>query len=101
MKIPCILTSLQPILADVQKTNKLFETKNVDKIKLLDDMTLIFKSILSKLVLSTCKADPLNCTIEDYLNPIRYLGYSFKSKISEFKSETCLSQMEEYNLRQQ
>ena len=68
--------------------------KNVDK--LLDDLTLIF----SKFLLPTCKADALNCTIEDYLNPRPYLGYLFESIISELKSETLFSQTEEHNLRQ-
>ena len=62
--------------------------KNVDKVKLLDYLTLTFKSIFSKLILPSCKTDPLNCTIDDYLNPIPYLGYLFESNISELKSET-------------
>ena len=82
---------MQPILVDVQKTNNLFESKNVDKVELLDDLTLIFKSIVSKLVLPTCKADPLNCTIGDFQNSRPYLGYLFESKISELKSEISLS----------
>ena len=51
----------------------------MDKFKLLDDLTVIFKSIFSKLVLPTSKADPLNCTIDDYRNPRPYLGYLFES----------------------
>ena len=62
----------------MQKTNKLFESKNVEKVKLMDDLTLIFKSIFSKLVIPTCMADPLNCNIDDYLNPRPYLGYLFE-----------------------
>ena len=78
MKKPCILTFRQPILADVQKINKLFELRNVDKVKLLDDLMLIFKSIFSKFVLPTCRAHPLNCTIDDNTNLMPYLGYLFE-----------------------
>ena len=73
----------------------------MDKVKLLGDFALIFKSNISKLVLPTCKADPLNCTIDDYLKPRPYIGYFFESKISELKPETSLSQAEEHNLSQE
>ena len=56
----------------------------MDKAKLLDDLILIF----SKLVLPTCEANSLNCTIYDYLNARPYLGYLFELIISELKSET-------------
>ena len=73
-----ILLFLQPILTEVQRTNILFESKNVDKMKLLDDLLMLFKTIFTKLVLPTCKADPLTCKIEDYLDPKAYLGYQFE-----------------------
>ena len=62
----------------MQKTNKLFESIKVDEVKLLDDLILTFKSIYSKLVLPNRKAYPLNCTIDDYLNPKHFLGYIFE-----------------------
>ena len=49
----------------MQITNKLFELKDVDKVILLND--LIFISSLFS-VLPGCKADPLNCTMDDYVN---------------------------------
>ena len=51
-------------------------------------------------VLSTYKADPLNCTVDRYRNPRSYLGCLFEQKISEFKTELPSSQTEERNLRQ-
>ena len=72
----------------------MLESQNVDKVKLLDNLMLIFESIISKLFLPICKADPLNCTIDDYLNPRPYLGYLFDSEISEHKPEPPLSQSE-------
>ena len=57
----------------MQKTNKLFESNNSDKEKLLTDFILILYSNYSKLVLPTCMADLINCTINNYLNPRPYL----------------------------
>ena len=64
----------------MQTTKKLFESRNADYVKLLDDLTLIFEPIFSKLVLPTCKGDPLNFSIDDYLNPKPYLQHLFEPK---------------------
>lgn len=93
------LSFLQPILTEVQKTNKLFESKSIDKVKLLDDLVMLFKSIGKKLVLPTCKADLFTCTIEDYLDSKPYLGYLFETKINDLRTKHLLSQSEENMLR--
>ena len=45
-------------------------------------------------------ADPLNRTLDDYLNPRSYLGYLVESKISKLKSEPPVLQTEELEWRQ-
>ena len=45
-----ILFFVRPLLTEVRRTNVLFESKNVDKMKLLDDLLMLFKTIFSKLV---------------------------------------------------
>ena len=75
-----ILLFLQPILTEVQRTNILFESKNVDKMKLLDDLLMLLKTIFTKLILPTCKADPLTCKIKDYLDPKAYLDTNLNQK---------------------
>ena len=61
------------------------------KLLILYDLTLIFKSIFSEFVLPTCKADMLNCAIDDFHNPRPNLGYLFESIISKLKSDAFLS----------
>ena len=67
--------------------------------KLLDDLLMLLKTVFSKLVPPTCKADALTCTIEDYLDPRAYLGYQFEGKVADMKSKGLLSQIEESNMR--
>ena len=44
---------LNPVLIEVQPANKLFEAKNVEKVKLLNELILLITSIGKKLVLPT------------------------------------------------
>ena len=60
---------------------------------------MLLKTVFTKLVLPACKADPLTCTNEDYLNPKAYLDYQFESKVADVKFKGLLSQTEESNMR--
>lgn len=63
------LLFLHPVLDDIQRVNKVFESSNADQTKLFDDLTLLIKSIASKLILPTSRVDPLVSNIEEYLDP--------------------------------
>lgn len=93
------LLFLNPVLIEVQQVNKLFESKNIEKVKLLNDLILLIKSIGKKLVLPTCNIDLLNSNIDDYLNDKPYLGYRFEIKIEELKNQNILTKVEETNIR--
>ena len=69
------LLFLHLILKLVQHLNKLFESKNIEKIKLLDELILLFETIGKRLLVPTFQADLFNCAIEEFLHPKPNLGY--------------------------
>ena len=93
------LLFLHPILKSVQHLNKLFKSKNIEKVKLLDELILLFETIGKRCVLPTFLGDLFTCTIEEFLHPKPYLGYQVESKIEELKATRLLSNDEEAHLR--
>ena len=93
------LLFLSPILTEVQQVNKLFESKNIEKVKLLNDLTMLIKSIAKKLVLSTCNIDLLNSNNEEYLDQKPYLGFRFELKIQDLKEQNKLTNTDESCIR--
>ena len=51
------LLFLLPILSDVQKVNKTFESKTIDHLKLLDQLVTLLKTIGKTLVLPTSRCN--------------------------------------------
>ena len=90
---------LNPVLIEVQQVNKLYEAKNEEKVKLLNELILLITSIGKKLVVPTCKIDILTTKVDDFLNPKPYLGYRFETKIAEMKSQGSVTNIEEYDIR--
>ena len=93
------LLFLHPILKSVQHVNKLFESKNIEKVKLLDELIQLFETIDKRLVLPTFQGDLFNCAIEEFLHPKPYLGYQVESKIEELRATRLLLNDEEVHLR--
>ena len=91
------LLFLQPILIEVQRVNKLYESKNIEKVKLLDDLILLIKSTAIDLL--TLKMYVVNENIDDYLCPNPSLGYRFEAKIDEMKQRNILTNNDESTLR--
>ena len=82
---------MQPILVEVQRVDKLFESKNIEKVKLLDDLILLIRSIGNRLILPTLKIHVINENIYDYLCPNPSLGYRFEAKIDKIKQQNILT----------
>ena len=78
---------LMPILKDVQRVNKSFESNEVDPTKLLGDITLLIKSLVQKVVLLTSNVDPLEGNVEDNLDPKPYLGHQFEKELEDLKKK--------------
>ena len=77
---------LNPVLIEVQQVNKLLEAKSVDKVKLLNELILLIKSIGKKIVLPTSNIDILITTVDYFLNPKPGVGNLFRTA-DRFKSE--------------
>lgn len=72
---------IQTIVNELQKTNKLFESENVDPTKLLDSLANLVQSISGRIINPTAKIDPLKCSIDNYIDPHPYLGYSVENEL--------------------
>lgn len=94
------LLFLKPILSEIQVVNKAFQSEKNDHVKLLNDLTIVIQGISRKLVLPSCKVDPLLNSIEDYLNPKPYLGYSFEKKIEELRKNGKINVHDEQVIRE-
>lgn len=86
---------LKPILADVNKVNKAFESNNVDPTKLLNDLVYLLQSLVEKIVVPNSGFDVFKHKIEDYINNSCYLGYLFENQLKlmvakGFKDEIIL-----------
>lgn len=80
------LLFLLPILIKVQ-INKLFQSNNSNSTKLLRDLTLLINSIAKRLILPTCRLNPILNDLTDYFDPRPYLGYRFENKIAELEQK--------------
>ena len=94
-----VLLFLHPFLFEVQRVNKLFEIKVVDKMKLLDDLTHLRKSIANKLINPSSRFDYRNSNTKEFLNPPPYLRYRYEKKIRDLSEDNKLSKQEKKVLR--
>ncbi|KAH8022181.1 hypothetical protein HPB51_022578 [Rhipicephalus microplus] len=76
------LLYLRPMLREVQRTNKAYERNDADPAKLLEDLTLLIKTVCSKVLIPMAKRDPLRQPIYGHLDPKPYLGYKFEKLAS-------------------
>lgn len=86
---------LKPILADVNKVNKTFESNNADPTKLLNDLMNLLESLIQKVVTPNTGFDLFKHKIEDYVDYKCYLGYLFENQLKimvskGFKDEDSL-----------
>lgn len=90
---------LLPLLKDVQRVNKSFESNEADPTKLLSDLVMLVKSLVKKIVIPTSTVDPLEGNFEDALDPKPYLGYAFEKEVEALR-EKGLSSQDETSLRE-
>lgn len=95
------LLFLKPILSDLQRINKMFESNDVDSCKLLNDLVVLIQSLLKQVVVPTYPVQRkyLNNDFERHLDPKPYLGYSFESKLSEIRNNRPITEQEEQTVR--
>nr|CAI5844912.1 unnamed protein product [Callosobruchus analis] len=79
------LCFLKPILSDVNRVNKNFESNSADPMKLMEDLSQLLNSLISKVTAPHSKFELFKDTIEDYFDPNCYLGYLFESQMRKMK----------------
>ncbi|CAH0400400.1 unnamed protein product [Chilo suppressalis] len=81
------LLYLLPILDEVQKVNKHFESNDRDPVKLLNDLVELVESVARRILMPTASARVNILTadnITSYLDPSPYMGFSVESGITEY-----------------
>ena len=82
-------------MSDVQRVNKMFESKTIDHLKLLDELVTLLKTIGKTLVLLSSRCNFLVDNVEEYLNAKPYLGYRFEKKIKSLIADKLITKSEE------
>ncbi|KAF0692213.1 Reverse transcriptase domain-containing protein, partial [Aphis craccivora] len=91
---------LRPVLGDVQRVNKLFESNNIDQTKLVIDLSTLVVSLSKLIVLPSFHFKPVtNGHFINHLHPMPVLGYSFENKMTELKNNGTLKANDEKVLR--
>ncbi|CAL4248430.1 unnamed protein product, partial [Meganyctiphanes norvegica] len=76
---------LIPILDQVERLNFSFESNQPDPTILLDDITMVIKSLVNRICLPAKNIDPFEGNIETALDPKPYLGHKFENKLKEMR----------------
>lgn len=77
------LLFLRPLLGEIQRVNKLFESEYVDSTKLAKELISLITLFMKLIVVPTYRCHPFKS--QDFttqLNPNPYLGYGFENKIN-------------------
>lgn len=83
----CYLLAIRPILSDVQRINKSFESNESDPTRLFQDLSMLIKSLGQKILLPNSDVDLLGSDdFDNYINRKAYLGYAAEQRISELRA---------------
>lgn len=86
---------LYPILSDINKVNKLFESKDADHTVLYNELICLINMLVNKITLPGRKIDIFKQKIQDFVDPKCYLGHRFERKICEMKEKGLPASEEE------
>lgn len=87
------LKFLKPLLSDVQKVNKMFESNDADPTLLLVELYNLLKGLSYQIVLKSDQFDPLNSCLSDFFSPTPYFNYDFE-KYLESKRDIITIEIE-------
>lgn len=94
------LLFLKPILAEVQRVNKSFESNDADPTLLLNDLKMLLFNIGNKLFVPNWENQNVDEDIQKYLNPKPYLGFQFETKMHELLRTKSITSAEEKAIRE-
>lgn len=94
------LKFLYPILEEIQKLNKSFESNTADPSKLLSDLTNMVRSIAKRFINPQCRLNPLTSNMDSYTMNNVYFGYEFEQILQSSKySEDSKQQLKQRCLK--
>lgn len=79
------LKFLKPLLSDVQKVNKMFESNDADPTLLLSELYVLVKDLCYQIVLKCDHFDPLNSCLKDFFVATPYFNYNFEKFLKSKK----------------
>ncbi|XP_039968257.1 uncharacterized protein LOC120780053 [Bactrocera tryoni] len=79
------LKFLKPLLSDVQKVNKMFESNNADPTLLQSELYVLLKNLSYQIVLKSDIFYPFNSRLEDFFVPTPYFNYNFEAFLKSKK----------------
>ncbi|CAN7986930.1 unnamed protein product [Ixodes hexagonus] len=91
------LVFVKPVLSEVQRVNKAFESNSADSLKLLSGLTLLTEGLSKKLVLPTCRVDPLSASVDAHVDLRAILGYEVEKTLQDLRKAACLKSPNEYS----
>lgn len=81
------ISFLYPILTNVNRVNKLFESKDADHSKLYNELTNLIDTLVDKIKLPTQKVDIFTENIQNYIDTNCYLGYRLETHLKTMKTK--------------
>lgn len=93
------LLFLRPLLGEIQRVNKMFESENVDPTKLGKELLLLI-TLLGKIIILLSFNFKHLTDFTSHLNPKPYLGFGFENKVEDLKKSNKISCDQENQLRQ-
>ncbi|CAG9793612.1 unnamed protein product [Diatraea saccharalis] len=81
------ISFLYPILIEINRVNKMFESKDTDHIKLYEKLTNLIDMLVCKVTLPTNKVNIFNQNIRGFLDQKCYLGFRFEKQIIEMREK--------------
>ncbi|KAE9524063.1 hypothetical protein AGLY_015544 [Aphis glycines] len=93
------LLFLRPLLGEIQRVNKLFESEYADPTKLGSELISLI-TFLGKIIVVPSFNFTKSTNFTDHLNPKPYLGYGFENKVEDLKKKGKLSSDQEQQLQQ-
>lgn len=81
------ISFLYPILTNVNRVNKLFESKDADHSKLYNELINLIDTLVDMITLPTQKVDIFTQNIQDFIDMKCYLGYRFETHLTTMKNK--------------
>ncbi|XP_050509986.1 uncharacterized protein LOC126886893 [Diabrotica virgifera virgifera] len=81
------ISFLYPILIEINRVNKMFESTDTDHTKLCEELINLINMLVNKVTLPTNKFNIFTQNIRDFLDKKCYLGFRFHNQILEMREK--------------